>query len=94
MAPVCMVLLLLLGGFYVNTANIPAAWRCISHLSFVRWSFAGLAINEFKGLTLADCPEGASGCVKTGEQVLARLSLDSLTLSDALFGQVFLFLRY
>jgi hypothetical protein len=53
-----MVLLLLLGGFYVNTANIPAAWRYISHLSFVRWSFAGLAINEFKGLTLADCPEG------------------------------------
>ena len=36
-APVCMVLLLLLGGFYVNTANIPAAWRWVSQLSFVRY---------------------------------------------------------
>mmetsp|Transcript_6401 Transcript_6401/g.10199 ORF Transcript_6401/g.10199 Transcript_6401/m.10199 type:complete len:685 (-) Transcript_6401:314-2368(-) len=86
LAPVCMVLMLLLGGFYVNTANIPAAWRWVSQLSFVRWSFAALAINEFQGLDIA-CPPGVSDCARTGQQVLARLSLEGLSLSDALLGQ-------
>lgn len=87
LAPVCMVLLLLLGGFYVNTANIPAAWRWTSQLSFVRWSFAALAINEFEDLSTIDCPSGMSDCARTGKQVLARLSLEGLSLRHALLAQ-------
>ena len=67
-APVFMVLMLLLGGFYVNTDNIPRWCRWVSKLSFVRWSFAALAVNEFDNLSIP-CPKGASYCATTGSQV-------------------------
>ena len=88
-APVCMVLMLLLGGFYVNTANIPDWCRWVSHISFVRWSFAALAINEFRGLAI-DCPPRSAvtaDCARSGDQVLSRLSLEHLSLTHALLGQ-------
>ena len=46
-------------------------YRWVSQLSFVRWSFAALAINEFRGLAI-DCPPHAAvkaDCARSGDQV-------------------------
>jgi hypothetical protein len=83
LAPVCMVLMLLFGGFYVNAANIPRSLRWLTRASFVNFSFKALALNEFSGLDIP-CPSSASDCVRSGEQVLSRLSFQDDTLYQVL----------
>jgi hypothetical protein len=41
LAPVVMIVLMLFGGFYVNTANIPDYFVFLEYISFVKYSFAG-----------------------------------------------------
>mmetsp|Transcript_42959 Transcript_42959/g.99393 ORF Transcript_42959/g.99393 Transcript_42959/m.99393 type:complete len:269 (-) Transcript_42959:72-878(-) len=86
-APVIMVISLLFGGFYVNSQNMHPFLVGLSQLSFIRHTFAALSINEFKGLHIP-CEKGAADCVSGGDQVLSRLSLDTLTLGRAILGQV------
>lgn len=62
-------------GFYINSGNVPKGAGWIQEISFIRWGFQSLVINEFTGLTLT-CDDIRPGepCVRTGEEVLARLS--------------------
>ena len=73
--PIIVVLMILFGGFYINIESLPVWLRWVQYLSLMRWAFEGLSVNEFTGLEF-DCGDVAEGapCVKTGEEVLERLS--------------------
>jgi ABC-type multidrug transport system ATPase subunit len=73
------LILMLLGGFYVNTESIPIYLVWISKISYLNFSFQGLCINEFRGslLLAGDAQSNGDGCppdvphlCKTGEAVL------------------------
>lgn len=84
MAAMVNIMTFLFAGFYINLDSLPVGSKWVSNLSFLRWCFEALLINEFKGLEF-EC--GATGpCVQTGEQVLASLSFGGRTLGDAFLG--------
>lgn len=63
-------------------------------MSFLKWTFESLAINEFTGATF-DCTNGpANACEKTGEVVLSRLSFGGDTIEYACFGLGMLLLGF
>jgi ABC-type multidrug transport system ATPase subunit len=55
-APIAIILLLL-GGFYINRSTIPVFIRWLSQINYVNWSYNGLIINQFHGYTVR--PHGA-----------------------------------
>ena len=58
----------------------------IPYLSFLKWTFEALCINEFSGTTFS-CDGVVTGeCVSTGDQVLRRLGFGDDTVSDAVLG--------
>ena len=52
-----------------------------------RWSFMGLAVNEFEGTTFSceDVEEG-DGCITSGEEVLRNLSFNNGSTQKACLG--------
>lgn len=67
-APLVLVLYLLPSGFLINLNSIPIIWRWIKYISFFRYGFEALVINEFDGLTF-NCGIGNStvpGCISDG----------------------------
>lgn len=87
MAPIIVVLMILFGGFYINVDSLPDAIAWIQYLSIMRWSFMGLAVNEFTDTTFS-CDDVAEGdtCTATGEEVLRRLSFEDETTGEACLG--------
>ena len=62
LAPLILIIFLLFGGFYINTENIPVELAWISEISFFKWGFKALCMNEYSGLVFLDsrgrpCPE-------------------------------------
>ena len=49
LGPLCTVVFMLFGGFYVNLNTIPVWIRWFSNCSPIKWGFIGLAVNEFEG---------------------------------------------
>ena len=76
LAPIIVVLMILMGGFYINVESLPEGIRWIPNLSIMRHAFEGLVVNEFKGVDLScnDVDTSAGDvCIKTGEEVISRL---------------------
>ena len=86
LGPPTIIIALLFGGFYINVDSLPIVANWVPYTSFLKWTFQALAINEFRGETFT-CEGGPMGsCLKTGEQVLARLSFADETIHEACFG--------
>eukprot|EP00271_Cylindrocystis_brebissonii_P011691 TRINITY_DN29600_c0_g1_i1.p1 TRINITY_DN29600_c0_g1~~TRINITY_DN29600_c0_g1_i1.p1 ORF type:complete len:676 (+),score=133.03 TRINITY_DN29600_c0_g1_i1:262-2289(+) len=83
LGPLCTVVFMLFGGFYVNLNNIPVWIRWFSNCSPIKWGFVGLAVTEFRGTTYTCTSEDVT-CLTTGEQVLNRLSINGYTIEEAL----------
>ena len=92
MAPTIMVLMILFGGFYINTDNIPDWIEWLSNVSTIQWSFAAFAINEFSGLELSchdvDVEQGEQ-CTEDGDDVIKLLSFEKYTLGECV-GYLFI----
>jgi len=84
--PPAIIIALLFGGFFINVNSLPIVANWIPYVSFLKWTFESLAINEFKGETF-DCSNGPPlACERTGEVVLARLSFGNDTIYESTFG--------
>lgn len=88
--PPMVIIALLFGGFYINISSLPIVANWIPYMSFLKWAFEALCINEFTGEHFT-CKYDANGtpigsCIKTGEQVLTALSFTDETINDACFG--------
>lgn len=73
--PAVMVLFIVFGGFYVNTATVPRALRWVPQASLIQHGFRGLCVNEFRGLEFDSTKPGAKGEATTGEEVRRLQSL-------------------
>jgi ABC-type transport system involved in multi-copper enzyme maturation permease subunit len=91
-APAFVILFLMFSGFFLNDESVPVYMIWLKHISFIRYTFQGLVVNEFKG---AEFPEGCeftntttmSGEVAgppprcaTGDDVLDQLSFGEVEL--------------
>lgn len=84
--PPMVIIALIFGGFYINLSTLPVVANLIPYLSFIKWTFEALCINQFLGQTF-DCAGTVSGaCEQTGEAVLQRLGFGGKEVSDAVLG--------
>jgi ABC-type multidrug transport system ATPase subunit/ABC-type multidrug transport system permease subunit len=60
-APAITVILILVGGFYVNQDSVPDWIGWLKYVSHLYWAYMGLAINDFAGR------EGWNRCVSTAQ---------------------------
>ena len=76
MMPPVNVFAMLFSGVMINVESLPVAVRWIANISFVRWVFEGLLLNQLKDYSGFQCPEQTnSTCLfKTGEDVLELYS--------------------
>merc|ERR1712034_40889 len=73
--PPILVLNIVFNGFNIAEKNVPGSWRWIQKLSFIRWCFEGLAVNEFQGLTFTcEGNQRRGPWCQTGEDALERVS--------------------
>ena len=69
-APLIVIVFLLFGGFYANPDNIPTAIRWLSEVSFFKWGFKAMAINEYETLVFVN----AQGVACTERTLLPNIS--------------------
>ena len=67
--PGVMVLFIVFGGFYVNSATVPRVLRWVPRASLIQHAFRGLCVNEFRGMEFQPSKPGAKGEATTGEEV-------------------------
>eukprot|EP01083_Nonionella_stella_P141090 434084_1 len=79
-APVVMVMMILFGGFYINTENIPEWLAYLTNFSTIQWSYGAYVINEFTDskFTCDDVSDGQ--CITDGEHVIELLSFEQYTM--------------
>jgi len=62
-APLAVLPHLIFCGFFINLSNLPLPVQWLQYLSFVRYSFEGLIINEYDGVFIKTCnPVNPSDC--------------------------------
>ncbi|PSC71035.1 ABC ATP-binding isoform 2 [Micractinium conductrix] len=89
-APVITTMLMLFGGFYANTATIPAVLRWIRYISHLYWAYMGLAVNDFRGRDGWACPpavlELTPDCTISGDDILNQLGFGGNHIWEAFVG--------
>jgi ABC-type multidrug transport system ATPase subunit/ABC-type multidrug transport system permease subunit len=83
--PLCMIIAILFGGFYITIDALPVVADLIPWISFQRWFFQAVTINEYTGLKFT-CDTVGYACKTTGEEVLEALSFDGHKTSYGVFG--------
>lgn len=106
-APAFVILFLMFSGFLLNDESVPVYMAWLKYISFIRYTFQGLTVNEFAG---AEFPEGCEAAINgtfpsgpprcaTGDDVLEQLSFEEVEISfvvtmNVIIGFAFHFLAY
>eukprot|EP01087_Luapelamoeba_hula_P000440 TRINITY_DN1032_c0_g1_i1.p1 TRINITY_DN1032_c0_g1~~TRINITY_DN1032_c0_g1_i1.p1 ORF type:complete len:776 (-),score=126.55 TRINITY_DN1032_c0_g1_i1:171-2498(-) len=80
LVPIVFVPLMLFGGFFLNSGNIPEWLVWLKYLSLFKYGFEILVLNEFEGLTFTcSSSERKNGkCpVSTGAEEISNLGMDN-----------------
>ncbi|WKY00959.1 hypothetical protein Q1695_015177 [Nippostrongylus brasiliensis] len=80
--PIFVIPMLAFGGFFITYDAIPSYFTWMSALSYFKYSYEGLAINEWEAVDripgcLNDSLLYYPNCPKTGVEVLQQISFDS-----------------
>jgi ATP-binding cassette, subfamily G (WHITE), member 2 len=85
--PIMLEVSRLFGGFFLSPANLPHYFVWLDALSYVKYSYVGIGLNELSTLQLYCSPaalaKNAGNCAITrGEQTIATLGLDQYTIGE------------
>ena len=89
--PMVLEVCRLFGGFFLSPANLPKYFSWIDALSYVKYTYVGVALNELTGLVLTctNAEKISNRCLyPTGEVVIESLGLNQLTIGTC-FGALF-----
>jgi ABC-type multidrug transport system ATPase subunit len=84
LAPPITLFFMIMGGFYVPFETMSKFVRWISWLSFARYGYSALIINEFEGRSIPCDPDDPallddfSSCPVSGNDVIADLGIDGI----------------
>lgn len=73
----------LFGGFFLSPANLPQYFSFLDAISFVKYAYVGISLNELQGLQLSCLPnELRNGVcpITSGEQIIDVLGLDYISI--------------
>eukprot|EP01127_Copromyxa_protea_P019444 TRINITY_DN630_c0_g1_i1.p1 TRINITY_DN630_c0_g1~~TRINITY_DN630_c0_g1_i1.p1 ORF type:complete len:605 (+),score=125.39 TRINITY_DN630_c0_g1_i1:101-1915(+) len=84
--PLVLEVFRLLGGFFLPPARLPAYFSWLDALSYVKYAYVGVALNEFTDLEI-DCPTNSTSACKytNGQEVFPPPYLPFLSLPSFYF---------
>jgi ABC-type multidrug transport system ATPase subunit/ABC-type multidrug transport system permease subunit len=68
-APSVLIIFFLFAGLFINIKDLPRGTRWFTNVSYIKWAFEGLTINEFKNRTFK-CNLDNVMCISNGNDVL------------------------
>lgn len=79
--PMILEICRLYGGFFLSPANIPKYFVWLDAISYVKYTYTGISLNELTGLQLT-CENLAHNavCITSGEETIQRLGLDYMSI--------------
>ena len=81
--PLMLEISRLFGGFFLSPANLPHYFRFLDALSYVKYTYVGIALNELQNLKLYCTPAVLPAkCITTGEAKIRELGLDEFTVGE------------
>jgi len=81
-APMVVILFLMFSGFLLNQDSIPKLLSPLKHISFIRYAFQALAVNELRGNDGFECNEGIfrARCLQ-GDDWLKHMSFEDVSIA-------------
>ncbi|CAF1270390.1 unnamed protein product [Rotaria sordida] len=84
--PLALEVSRLFGGFFLAPSRLPKYFAWLDALSYVKYTFVGLALNELQGLTLTctDADRTNASCIETGELFIIERGYDYITIGGCI----------
>ena len=91
-----LIILLLFGGFYVNSSTLPSGSEWIPYIDFLSWGYRGLILNEFQGLIFSCTLEeavamGSEPCEDDGSVVIANLGFSEFSVETCAWALIVIY---
>ena len=77
--PLIMLPFMLLSGFYLSLDSIPVYLRWVEAISFIKYGFRALIVNEFEGRSWT-CHSTDPNCISTGDGQIASLGMEDASV--------------
>ncbi|CAF3774074.1 unnamed protein product [Adineta steineri] len=74
--PMALEVSRLFGGLFLSPANLPKYFSWLDALSYAKYTYVGVSLNELQGLTLSCADAGTRTCIPNGETTIKQLGLD------------------
>mmetsp|Transcript_66636 Transcript_66636/g.177394 ORF Transcript_66636/g.177394 Transcript_66636/m.177394 type:complete len:158 (+) Transcript_66636:1-474(+) len=83
-APAVVILFLMFSGFFLNDESVPTWLSWLKYISFIRYAFQALAVNEFSGAQF-DCEAAEANATEPvicldGDDWLRSLNFDDVSI--------------
>lgn len=82
--PMYLELCRLFGGFFLSPKNLPVYFSWLDALSYVKYTYVGISLNELSGLVLTCSPSEANSAgvcpTSTGDQTINALGLNYISI--------------
>ncbi|UJR22373.1 hypothetical protein I4U23_025435 [Adineta vaga] len=82
--PMALEVSRLFGGFFLSPANLPKYFSWLDALSYAKYTYVGISLNELQGLVLSCADAGNSTCIPNGEKTIAQLGLDYINIGGCI----------
>jgi ATP-binding cassette subfamily G (WHITE) protein 2 len=78
--PMALEVSRLFGGFFLSPANLPKYFSWPDALSYAKYTYVGVSLNELQGLVLSCADAGNSTCITNGETTIKQLGFDYINI--------------
>lgn len=92
--PLALEVSRLFGGFFLPPTKLPNYFVWLDALSYVKYTYVGLALNELHGQTYTCLDSDPKPCTLTGQQVIERNGFDFISIPGAGFAIVGLIIGF
>ena len=67
-------------GYFLNEESVPVYMSWMSHISFIRYAFQALVLNEFEGNDFDCASETDTRCIEDGTDWVEQLNFQDVTI--------------
>ncbi|CAF2346165.1 unnamed protein product [Rotaria sp. Silwood2] len=84
--PLALEITRLFGGFFLAPSRLPTYFAWLDALSYVKYTFVGIALNELQGLTLTctDADRAKYSCIESGEALIIERGYNYISIGGCI----------
>ncbi len=82
--PMALEVSRLFGGFFLSPANLPKYFSWLDALSYAKYTYVGISLNELEGLVLSCANAGTNPCIPNGEVTIQQLGFNYISIGGCI----------